>query len=66
MGWDQRPNPSPSGCSSVEVEIVVEVTEVRPESDALPVHDDNSIKSKQPEGTSGKMGGKDEAAEMAV
>ena len=38
----------------------MEVAEVRPESDALPVHDDNSIKSKQPKGASNKMDGKDE------
>ena len=39
---------------------------MRPESDALPAHDDNPIKSKQPEDASDKMGGKDEAAEMAA
>ena len=42
------------------------VAEVRPESDALPVHDANSIKSNQSEGASDKMDGKDEAAEMVV
>ena len=39
---------------------------MRPESYALPAHDDNPIKSKQPEDVSDKMGGKDEAVEMAA
>ena len=44
----------------------MEILDVRPESDALPVHDDNPINSKQPEDASDKMGGKDEAIEMAA
>ena len=39
---------------------------MRPESDALPAHNDNPIKSKQPEDASDKMGGQDEAVEMAA
>ena len=38
---------------------------MRPESDAPTAHDDNHIRSKQPEDASDKIGGKDEAAEMA-
>ena len=42
--------PAPSSCSSsVEAETVVEGVEVRPETDALPVHEDNSIENMQSE-----------------
>ena len=44
----------------------MEVAKEGPESDALPVHDDNPIKSRQPEDAYDKMGGKGDAAEVAA
>ena len=66
---------APSSCSIVEVETVVGVAGARSESDAHPVHDDNSsemchnsdpIKSRQHEDASDQIGGEHEAAEMAA
>ena len=57
--------PALSSCSSsAEVETVVEVAEVRPETDALPVHKDNSIENMQFESV--KVAEKGDALEEAT